>query len=131
VLAAYENSEDLTVPEHVEIFVVGAPASLYQNGQAVARCCAVHSSGRYAAKVIHNRIAVASARFFSYFDKGSNGPSWAGILPYCRVENSHERFGAWLLGRPCTSSPGDVESPLDRLPPMDFGPLQLGKEVIS
>src|SRR5580698_7831764 len=65
--------QDLTVPGHSEIFVIGDTASLDQNGKPLPGVAQVSmQQGRYAGKVIHNRIAGKSAPGpFSYFDKGS------------------------------------------------------------
>src|ERR1700749_4208304 len=50
--------KDLTVPGYVEILVVGDTASLDQNGKPLPGVAQVAmQQGRYAAKVIHNRIA--------------------------------------------------------------------------
>src|SRR6202050_537945 len=64
---------DLTVPGHSEIFVIGDTASLDQNGKPLPGVAQVAmQQGRYAGKVIHNRIAGKPAPGpFSYFDKGS------------------------------------------------------------
>src|SRR5258708_10749865 len=49
--------KDLTVPGHAEIFVVGDTASLDQDGKPLPGVAQVAmQQGRYAAKVIHNRI---------------------------------------------------------------------------
>jgi len=65
--------KDLTVPGHPEIFVVGDTASLDQNGKPLPGVAQVAmQQGRYAGKLIHNRIVGNPAlEAFSYFDKGS------------------------------------------------------------
>jgi NADH:ubiquinone reductase (H+-translocating) len=64
---------DLTVPGHPEIFVIGDTASLDQDGKPLPGVAQVAmQQGRYAAKLIHRRIAGKSAPTpFRYFDKGN------------------------------------------------------------
>jgi NADH dehydrogenase FAD-containing subunit len=89
---------DLTVPGHVEIFVVGDTASLDQNGKPLPGVAQVAmQQGRYAGKVIHNRIASKRPPdSFSYFDKGSMAVVGKGfaVLQSGKVQVSG--FGAWL-----------------------------------
>ena len=65
--------KDLTVPECPEILVVGDTASLEQNGKPLPGVAQVAiQRGRYAGKLIHNRIVGAPALPpFEYFDKGT------------------------------------------------------------
>ena len=90
--------KDLTVPGHVEIFVVGDTASLDQNGKPLPGVAQVAmQQGRYAGKIIHNRIAGKPAPGpFSYFDKGSLAVVGKGfaVLQSGKVQVSG--FGAWL-----------------------------------
>jgi NADH:ubiquinone reductase (H+-translocating) len=90
--------KDLTVPGHAEIFVVGDTASLDQNGKPLPGVAQVAmQQGRYAAKVIHNRIAgKRPPDSFSYFDKGSMAVVGKGfaVLQSGKVQLSG--FGAWL-----------------------------------
>jgi NADH dehydrogenase len=90
--------KDLTVPGHVEIFVVGDTASLDQNGKPLPGVAQVAmQQGRYAAKVIHNRIAgKRPPDSFSYFDKGNMAVVGKGfaVLQSGKVQISG--FGAWL-----------------------------------
>jgi NADH:ubiquinone reductase (H+-translocating) len=90
--------EDLTVPGHPEIFVVGDTASFDQNGKPLPGVAQVAmQQGRYAAKVIHSRITGSSPpRQFSYFDKGTMAVVGKGfaVLESGKVEVSG--FGAWL-----------------------------------
>src|SRR5258707_8282032 len=90
--------KDLTVPGHVEIFVVGDTASLDQDGKPLPGVAQVAmQQGRYAAKVIHNRIAgKRPPDSFSYFDKGSMAVVGKGfaVLQSGKVQVSG--FGAWL-----------------------------------
>jgi NADH dehydrogenase FAD-containing subunit len=64
---------DLTVPGHPEIFVVGDTAALDQNGKPLPGVAQVAiQQGRYAGKYIHNRVAGKPAPGpFNYFDKGN------------------------------------------------------------
>jgi NADH dehydrogenase FAD-containing subunit len=64
---------DLSVAGHAEIFVVGDTASVEQNGKPLPGVAQVAiQQGRYAGKLIHNRIAGKPAlEPFSYFDKGN------------------------------------------------------------
>jgi NADH dehydrogenase FAD-containing subunit len=90
--------KDLTVPGHVEIFVVGDTASLDQNDKPLPGVAQVAmQQGRYAAKVLHNRIAgKRPPDSFSYFDKGSMAVVGKGfaVLQSGKVQVSG--FGAWL-----------------------------------
>jgi NADH:ubiquinone reductase (H+-translocating) len=65
--------QDLSVPDHPEIFVIGDTASLDQDGKALAGVAQVAiQQGRYAGKVIRRRIAGKSIPGpFRYFDKGT------------------------------------------------------------
>ncbi len=64
---------DLTIPGHPEIFVIGDTASLDRNGTPLPGVAQVAiQQGRYAAKLIRRRIAGNPALGpFSYFDKGN------------------------------------------------------------
>jgi NADH:ubiquinone reductase (H+-translocating) len=64
---------DLSVPTHPEIFVIGDTASLDQDGKPLAGVAQVAlQQGRYAGKLIHRRIAgKSSPKPFRYFDKGN------------------------------------------------------------
>jgi NADH dehydrogenase FAD-containing subunit len=89
---------NLSVPGHPEIFVVGDTASLDQNGKPLPGVAQVAiQQGRYAAKVIHNRIAgKRPPDSFSYFDKGNMAVVGKGfaVLQSGKVQVSG--FGAWL-----------------------------------
>ena len=65
--------EDLTVPGHPEIMVVGDTASLDRHGTPLPGVAQVAiQQGRYAGKLIHARIAGSSTPApFRYFDKGN------------------------------------------------------------
>jgi NADH dehydrogenase FAD-containing subunit len=64
---------DLTVPDHPEIFVVGDTAYIEEEGKPLPGVAQVAiQSGKYAARVIHQRIKQeASPPPFKYFDKGN------------------------------------------------------------
>jgi NADH dehydrogenase len=89
---------DLTVPGHPEIFVIGDTASLDQSGKPLPGVAQVAmQQGRYAGKLIHSRITNKSAPApFSYFDKGSMAVVGKGfaVLESGKVHISG--LGAWL-----------------------------------
>ncbi len=89
---------DLTVPGHPEIFVIGDTASLDQSGKPLPGVAQVAmQQGRYAGKLIHSRITDKSAAApFSYFDKGSMAVVGKGfaVLESGKVHVSG--LGAWL-----------------------------------
>ncbi|HXT25640.1 MAG TPA: NAD(P)/FAD-dependent oxidoreductase [Candidatus Eisenbacteria bacterium] len=90
--------KDLSVPGHAEIFVVGDTASLDQNGKPLPGVAQVAiQQGRYAGKLIHNRIVGnSSPPPFSYFDKGSMAVVGRGfaVLQSGKVQISG--LAAWL-----------------------------------
>ena len=89
---------DLSVPGHPEIFVVGDTASLDQDGHPLPGVAQVAmQQGRYAGRLIHRRIAGASAPPpFRYFDKGTMAVVGKGfaVLQSGRLHLSG--FPAWL-----------------------------------
>jgi NADH dehydrogenase len=89
---------DLTVPGHPDIFVIGDTASLDQNGKPLPGVAQVAiQQGRYAGKLIHNRLAGNPAPGpFSYFDKGSMAVVGKGfaVLQSGKVQLSG--FVPWL-----------------------------------
>jgi len=89
---------DLTVPGYPEVFVVGDTASLQQDGKPLPAVAQVAmQQGRYAGRLIHNRISGKPAlQPFRYFDKGSMavvGKSFA-VLQSGKIRLSG--FLAWL-----------------------------------
>jgi NADH dehydrogenase len=90
---------NLTVPGHPEIFVIGDTASLDQSGKPLPGVAQVAiQQGRYAGRLIHSRIADKSAPApFSYFDKGSMAVVGKGfaVLESGKVHMSG--LGAWLV----------------------------------
>lgn len=66
-------NEDLTVPEHPTIFVIGDTATLTQNGRPLPGVAPVAmQQGRYVASLIKQRIAGGGPEQpFQYVDKGS------------------------------------------------------------
>lgn len=64
---------DLTIPGHPEIFIVGDTAALQQDGKPLPGVAQVAmQQGRYAGRLIHRRIVGKPApRPFRYFDKGN------------------------------------------------------------
>src|ERR1043166_6431986 len=89
---------DLTVPGHPEIFVVGDTASLQQDGKLLPGVAQVAmQQGRYAGRLIHRRILRKPApRPFSYFDKGNMAVVGKGfaVLQSGRLRLSG--FLAWM-----------------------------------
>src|SRR5690242_5636918 len=89
---------DLTVPGHPEIFVVGDTAALQQDGKPLPGVAQVAmQQGHYAGKLIHRRLTGKPApRPFSYFDKGNMAVVGKGfaILQTGRVRLSG--FIAWM-----------------------------------
>jgi len=89
---------DVSVPGHPEIFVIGDTASFEESGKPLPGVAQVAmQQGRYAGKVIHNRIAGRPAPGpFSYFDKGSMAVVGKGfaVLQSGKVQISG--LGAWL-----------------------------------
>jgi NADH:ubiquinone reductase (H+-translocating) len=89
---------DVTVPGHPEIFVVGDTASFEENGKPLPGVAQVAmQQGRYAGKVLHARITGSTPPGpFSYFDKGNMAVVGKGFA----VLQSHKLrvsgFGAWL-----------------------------------
>jgi NADH dehydrogenase FAD-containing subunit len=89
---------DVTVPGHPEIFVVGDTASFEQDGKPLAGVAQVAmQQGRYAGKLIHSRITGGTVPGpFRYFDKGTMavvGKNFA-VLQSHKIRVSG--FGAWL-----------------------------------
>jgi NADH dehydrogenase len=89
---------DVTVPGHPEIFVVGDTASFEENGKPLPGVAQVAmQQGRYAGKVLYARITGSTPPGpFSYFDKGNMAVVGNGFA----VLQSHKLrvsgFGAWL-----------------------------------
>jgi NADH dehydrogenase FAD-containing subunit len=89
---------DVTVPGHPEIFVVGDTASFEENGKPLPGVAQVAmQQGRYAGKVLRARITGSTPpRPFSYFDKGNMAVVGKGFA----VLQSHKvrvsGFLAWL-----------------------------------
>jgi NADH dehydrogenase FAD-containing subunit len=72
---------DLTLPGHPEIFVVGDTASLDQDGKPLPGVAQVAiQQGRYAGRMIQQRVmGKADLRPFRYFDKGNMAVVGAGF----------------------------------------------------
>jgi NADH dehydrogenase len=89
---------DLTVPGHSEIFVVGDTASLYQNNEPLPGVAQVAmQQGSYVGKFIHNRIAGKStSRPFKYFDKGNMAVVGKGFAVLQSGKVHVSGFVAWL-----------------------------------
>ena len=89
---------DLTVPGHPEVFVVGDTASLDQNGKPLPGVAQVAiQQGRYAGKLIHSRVTGNPAPGpFSYFDKGSLAVVGKGFAVLQSGKVRVRGFVAWL-----------------------------------
>jgi len=91
--------DDLTVPGHPEIFVIGDTAAFQQDGKPLAGVAQVAmQQGRYAGKLIHTRITDSKQPApFRYFDKGTMAVVGKGfaVLQSGKVQMSG--LGAWLV----------------------------------
>ena len=90
--------KDVSVSGHPEIFVIGDTASFEESGKPLPGVAQVAmQQGRYAGKVIHNRIAGKPAPGpFSYFDKGSMAVVGKGFAVLQTGKVHLSGFGAWL-----------------------------------
>ena len=90
---------DLTVPGHPEILVVGDTASLDQDGKPLPGVAQVAiQQGRYAGKLIHRRIVDEPAPApFSYFDKGSMAVVGKGFAVLQARTIHMSGFVSWLV----------------------------------
>jgi NADH dehydrogenase len=91
--------EDLTVPGHPEIFVVGDTASLEQDGEPLPGVAQVAiQEGRYAGRLIRRRLTGGSPpRPFRYFDKGSMAVAGKGFAVLQAGKVRMSGFLAWLV----------------------------------
>src|ERR1700757_5262703 len=89
---------DVSVPGHPEIFVIGDTASFEEYGKPLPGVAQVAmQQGRYVGKVIHNRIAGKPAPGpFSYFDKGNMAVVGKGFAVLESHKIGMSGFGAWL-----------------------------------
>jgi NADH dehydrogenase FAD-containing subunit len=90
--------EDLSVPGHPEIFVVGDSATLLQGGKPLPGVAQVAiQQGRYAGRLIRRRLeGKAAPKPFRYFDKGNMAVVGKG---YAILETGALRvsgFPAWI-----------------------------------
>jgi len=90
---------DLSVPGHPEIFVIGDTMTLNQDGKPLPGVAQVAlQQGRYAAKVIRARIAGKPAPPpFSYFDKGNLAVVGKGFAVLETGKLHLSGFLAWLI----------------------------------
>jgi len=90
--------QDLSVPGHPEIFVVGDTASLDQDGKPLPGVAQVAmQQGRYAGKLIGRRIAGQSCPApFRYFDKGNMAVVGKGFAVLQSGKVHMSGFPAWL-----------------------------------
>jgi NADH dehydrogenase FAD-containing subunit len=91
-------AEDLTVPGHPEIFVVGDTATLDQDGKALPGVAQVAiQQGRYAGRSIRRRLeSKAALKPFRYFDKGNMAVVGRGYAVLETLGFSISGFLAWL-----------------------------------
>src|ERR1700723_1292507 len=89
---------DVTVPEHPEIFVVGDTASFEENGKPLPGVAQVAmQQGRYAGRVLHARITGSPPPGpFRYFDKGPMAVVGTGFVVLRSYKLRVSGFGAWL-----------------------------------
>jgi NADH dehydrogenase len=89
---------DVTVPGHPEIFAIGDTASFDANGKPLPGVAQVAmQQGRYAGKLIHNRIVGKPAPGpFRYFDKGSMAVVGKGFAVLQSGKVHVSGIGAWL-----------------------------------
>src|SRR5262249_34370026 len=90
---------DLTVPGHPEIFVIGDTAALQQDGKPLPGVAQVAmQQGRYAGKVISRRISGGKQPApFRYFDKGSMAAVAKGLAGWQSGKVQMSGLGAWLV----------------------------------
>src|SRR5215471_7213255 len=90
--------KDLTVTGYPEIFVVGDTASLDQDGKPLPGVAQVAmQQGRYAGKLIHNRIVGNPPPApFSYFDKGNMAVVGKGFAVLQSGKVQANGISAWL-----------------------------------
>jgi len=89
---------DLTVPGHPEIFVIGDTASLDQNAKPLPGVAQVAiQQGRYAGKLIHSRLLGTSLPGpFHYFDKGNMAVVGKGFAVLQTGKIKMSGFAPWL-----------------------------------
>jgi NADH:ubiquinone reductase (H+-translocating) len=89
---------DLSVPGHPEIFVIGDTASLEQDGRVLPGVAQVAiQQGRYAGKLIHRTVAGRKAPPpFRYFDKGNMAVVGKGFAVVQSGKFQLAGFVAWL-----------------------------------
>ena len=113
---------DLTVPGHPEILVIGDTASLDQDGKPLPGVAQVAmQQGRYAAKLIHRRITGKTAPGpFRYFDKGSMAVVGKGLCGSAKGQNRVRRIDRLVrMGFRAFVFSGRPQSTNDGLHPMD------------
>jgi NADH dehydrogenase len=90
---------DVSVPGHPEIFVVGDTALFEENGKPLPGVAQVAmQQGRYVGKLIHGRVVGSTSipRPFSYFDKGSMAVVGKGFAVLQTGKVHVSGLGAWL-----------------------------------
>jgi NADH:ubiquinone reductase (H+-translocating) len=89
---------DLSVPGHSEIFVVGDTATFEQDGKPLAGVAQVAmQQGRYAGRLINHRITGGKPpKAFRYFDKGTMAVVGKGFAVLQSYKVRISGFAAWL-----------------------------------
>lgn len=90
---------DLSVPGHSEVFVIGDTASFDQDGKPLPGVAQVAiQQGRYVGKLLHKRITGGLLPDpFRYSDKGSMAVVGKGFAVLQSGQVHRSGFGAWLL----------------------------------
>jgi NADH dehydrogenase FAD-containing subunit len=91
-------SNDLSVPGHPDIFVVGDTASLDQDGRPLPGVAQVAmQQGRYTGRLVHRRLAGGAVPAgFRYFDKGNMAVVGKGFAILQSGKFHLKGFVAWL-----------------------------------
>src|SRR5215831_5953386 len=91
--------DDVTVPGHPEIFVVGDTAAFQQDGKPLAGVAQVAiQQGHYAGKLIHSRITGSKQPApFRYFDKGTMAVVGKGFAVLQSWKFQTSGLMAWLV----------------------------------
>ena len=91
--------QDLSVPDHPEVFVVGDTASLEQDGKPLPGVAQVAmQQGRYAGELIERRATRKTPpRPFRYFDKGNLAVVGKGFAVLQSGKVHMSGFAAWLV----------------------------------
>jgi NADH dehydrogenase FAD-containing subunit len=82
-------NQDLTVPGHPEVFVIGDTASFDQDGKPLPGVAQVAiQQGCFAGNLIHRRLRGKSAEVLSGIPTKVAWLWWARVSPFCKPEES-------------------------------------------